>query len=114
MSTKQGTDSLLLRLERPKQLQLREPRDSDDAPERTRVIRGPLYLSLCEVLRLCRLLLANHHDAEEVVQDVFLKAHQKQQNMDPTELMLWRPWLIRSASTPVVIGALVDQRARDT
>jgi DNA-directed RNA polymerase specialized sigma24 family protein len=65
-----------------------------------------LYTSHCaEVLRLCRLLLANHHDAEEVVQDVFLKAHQKQQNMDPTELMLWRPWLIR-----VSINACRDRR----
>ena len=65
-----------------------------------------LYTSHCaEVLRLCRLLLASHHDAEEVVQDVFLKAHQKQQNMDPTELMLWRPWLIR-----VSINACRDRR----
>jgi RNA polymerase sigma-70 factor (ECF subfamily) len=51
------------------------------------------------------LLLANHHDAEEVAQEVFLKAHQKQQNMDPTELMLWRPWLVR-----VSINACRDRR----
>jgi len=30
-----------------------------------------------EVLRLCRLLLANHHDAEEVAQEVFLKVYQE-------------------------------------
>ena len=55
-----------------------------------------LYTShYAEILRLCRLLLRNHHDTEEVAQEVFLKAHQKQQNMDPTEGMLWRPWLIR-------------------
>ena len=38
-----------------------------------------MLLILREVLRLCRLLLGNHHDAEEVAQEVFLKAHQKQQ-----------------------------------
>ena len=58
-----------------------------------------------EVLRLCRLLLANHHDAEEVTQEVFLKAHQKQQNMDATALMSWRPWLVR-----VSINACRDRR----
>ena len=58
-----------------------------------------------EVLRLCRLLLGNHHDAEEVAQEVFLKAHQKQQNMEPSELMLWRSWLIR-----VSINACRDRR----
>ena len=36
---------------------------------------------------------------------MFLKAHQKQQNMDPTELILWRPWLIR-----VSINACRDRR----
>jgi RNA polymerase sigma-70 factor (ECF subfamily) len=58
-----------------------------------------------EVLRLCRLLLGNHHDAEEVAQEVFLKAHQKQQNMEPSELMLWRSWLIL-----VSINACRDRR----
>jgi RNA polymerase sigma-70 factor (ECF subfamily) len=58
-----------------------------------------------EVLRLCRLLLGNHHDGEEVAQEVFLKAHQKQQTMDGTELMLWRPWLVR-----VTINACRDRR----
>jgi RNA polymerase sigma-70 factor, ECF subfamily len=65
-----------------------------------------LYTShSAEVLRLCRLLLANDQDAEEVAQEVFLKAHQKQQNLDPTELMFWRPWLIR-----VSINACRDRR----
>jgi RNA polymerase sigma-70 factor (ECF subfamily) len=58
-----------------------------------------------EVLRLCRLLLANHHDAEEIAQEVFLKLYQKQQNMNSTELMLWRPWLVR-----VSINACRDRR----
>jgi RNA polymerase sigma-70 factor (ECF subfamily) len=48
-----------------------------------------------EVLRLCRLLLANHHEAEEVAQEVFLKAYQKYQNANETHLMMWRPWLVR-------------------
>jgi RNA polymerase sigma-70 factor, ECF subfamily len=65
-----------------------------------------LYTShYAEVLRLCRLLLANHHDAEEVAQEVFLKVHQKQQNLDPAELMLWRPWLVR-----VSVNACRDRR----
>jgi RNA polymerase sigma-70 factor (ECF subfamily) len=58
-----------------------------------------------DVLRLCRLLLANHHDAEEVAQEVFLKVHQKFQNMNETQLMLWRPWIIR-----VSVNACRDRR----
>lgn len=58
-----------------------------------------------EVLRLCRLLLANHHDAEEVAQDVFLKAYQEYQNMNQTQLMMWRPWLVR-----VSVNACRDRR----
>jgi RNA polymerase sigma-70 factor (ECF subfamily) len=58
-----------------------------------------------EVLRLCRLLLSNHHDAEEVTQDVFLKVYQKYQNMNQTQLMMWRPWLVR-----VSINACRDRR----
>jgi RNA polymerase sigma-70 factor, ECF subfamily len=57
------------------------------------------------VLRLCRLLLANHHDAEEIAQEVFLKVYQQFQNMNPTELMMWRPWLIR-----VSVNACRDRR----
>lgn len=65
-----------------------------------------LYTShYAEVLRLCRLLLSNHHDAEEVAQEVFLKAHQKQQRMDQAERMLWRPWLVR-----VSLNACHDRR----
>lgn len=58
-----------------------------------------------EVLRLCRLLLANHHDAEEVAQEVFLKVYQKYQNMNQTQLMMWRPWLVR-----VSVNACRDRR----
>jgi Sigma-70 region 2 len=61
-----------------------------------------------EVLRLCNLLLANHHDAEEIAQEVFLKVYQQLQNMKQTETMMWRPWLMRSASTHVVIGDALD------
>jgi RNA polymerase sigma-70 factor, ECF subfamily len=58
-----------------------------------------------EVLRLCRLLLKNHHDAEEVTQEVFLKVHQEFENMIPTEQMMWRPWIVR-----VSINACRDRR----
>src|SRR5437763_3905180 len=58
-----------------------------------------------EVLRLCRLLLANHHDAEEVAQEVFLKVFQKYQNVNQTQLMMWRPWLVR-----VSVNACRDRR----
>jgi len=58
-----------------------------------------------EVLRLCRLLLANHHDAEEVAQEVFLKVYQKYQNMNQTQFMMWRPWLVR-----VSVNACRDRR----
>ena len=62
-------------------------------------------LHYAEVLRLCRLLLTNHHDAEEVAQEVFLKAFQKQQSMNPTEPIFWKPWLVR-----VSINACRDRR----
>jgi DNA-directed RNA polymerase specialized sigma24 family protein len=62
-------------------------------------------LHYAEVLRLCRLLLANHQDAEEVAQEVFLKAFQKQQSMNPTEPIFWMPWLVR-----VSINACRDRR----
>ena len=58
-----------------------------------------------EVLRLCRLLLANHHDAEEIAQEVFLKVYQQFQNMNQTELMMWHPWLMR-----VSVNACRDRR----
>lgn len=58
-----------------------------------------------EVLRLCRLLLANHHDAEEVAQEVFLKMYQELQHMNQAQLMIWRPWLMR-----VSVNACRDRR----
>jgi RNA polymerase sigma-70 factor (ECF subfamily) len=58
-----------------------------------------------EVLRLCRLLLANHHDAEEVAQEVFLKVYQKFQNKNQNQLMVWKPWLVR-----VSVNACRDRR----
>jgi RNA polymerase sigma-70 factor (ECF subfamily) len=73
--------------------------------------RGPVsYEALyaahhAEVLRLCRLLLANHHDAEEVAQEVFLKVYQRFQNKNQNQLMVWKPWLVR-----VSINACRDRR----
>lgn len=58
-----------------------------------------------EVLRLCRLLLANHHDAEEVAQEVFLKVYQEFQNVNKTQSMCWKPWLVR-----VSVNACRDRR----
>jgi len=58
-----------------------------------------------EVLRLCRLLLSNHHEAEEAAQDVFLKMYQKYQEMNQAEPMRWKPWLVR-----VSVNACRDRR----
>ena len=58
-----------------------------------------------EILRLCRLLLTNHHDAEEIAQEVFLKAHQEFQHMNQPQTMSWRPWLVR-----VSVNACRDRR----
>jgi RNA polymerase sigma-70 factor (ECF subfamily) len=58
-----------------------------------------------DVLRLCRLLLANHHDAEEVAQEVFLRVHQKLLSVNETQVMLWRPWIVR-----VSVNACRDRR----
>jgi len=58
-----------------------------------------------EVLRMCRLLLANHHDAEEVAQEVFLKVYHEYQSMTQPQLMTWRPWLVR-----VSVNACRDRR----
>ncbi|HEV8343712.1 MAG TPA: RNA polymerase sigma factor [Candidatus Binatia bacterium] len=58
-----------------------------------------------EVLRLCRLLLSNHHDAEEVAQEVFLKVYQKFHNNNQNQIMVWRPWLVR-----VSVNACRDRR----
>ena len=48
-----------------------------------------------EVLRLCRLLLANHHDAEEIAQEVFLKVYQEYPKANKPEIMAWKPWIVR-------------------
>lgn len=58
-----------------------------------------------EVLRLCRLLLANHHDAEEIAQEVFLKVYQEFQKANQPQLMTWKPWIVR-----VTINACRDRR----
>jgi RNA polymerase sigma-70 factor, ECF subfamily len=55
------------------------------------------------VLRLCRLLLADSHEAEDVAQEVFLKlfrAHQAQHHP-----MAWGAWLTR-----VAVNACRDRR----
>lgn len=46
-----------------------------------------------QVLRICRLLLTDRHEAEEVAQEVFLKMFRAFQNQDHTQTMDWRPWL---------------------
>ncbi len=58
-----------------------------------------------EVLRLCRLFLANHHDAEEVAQEVFLKVYQEFHKANRPQQMIWKPWIVR-----VSINACRDRR----
>ncbi len=48
-----------------------------------------------EVLRLCRLLLADRHEAEEVTQEVFLKVLREYQTPNRNRTIVWKPWLIR-------------------
>jgi RNA polymerase sigma-70 factor (ECF subfamily) len=55
------------------------------------------------VLRLCRLLLADAHEAEDVTQEVFLKLYRACQ-AQPLE-MAWGPWLTR-----VAVNACHDRR----
>ncbi|HEV8308921.1 MAG TPA: RNA polymerase sigma factor [Methylomirabilota bacterium] len=55
------------------------------------------------VLRLCRLLLADPHEAEEVGQEVFLKLHRALQPGAPSTA--WGPWLTR-----VAVNACRDRR----
>jgi RNA polymerase sigma-70 factor (ECF subfamily) len=55
------------------------------------------------VLRLCRVLLADAHEAEDVTQEVFLKLFRAYQ-AEPRE-MAWGPWLTR-----VAVNACHDRR----
>ena len=55
------------------------------------------------VLQLCRLLLADAHEAEDVTQEVFLKLYRACQAQPPQ--MAWGPWLTR-----VTINACRDRR----
>src|SRR5215813_1248978 len=51
-----------------------------------------LYLiHYAHVLRLCRLLLTDPHEAEETAQEVFLKAVREHQAR--TDIRSWRSWL---------------------
>ena len=47
------------------------------------------------VLRLCNLLLSDRQEAEEVAQEVFVKAYREYENLNQTEFLLWKPWLMR-------------------
>jgi RNA polymerase sigma-70 factor (ECF subfamily) len=55
------------------------------------------------VLQLCRLLLGDVHEAEDVTQEVFLKLYRAGQAPPPQ--MAWGPWLTR-----VTINACRDRR----
>jgi RNA polymerase sigma-70 factor (ECF subfamily) len=55
------------------------------------------------VMRLCRLLLADVHEAEDVAQEVFCKLWQTSQT--ETRAMAWEPWLTR-----VAVNACRDRR----
>ncbi len=62
--------------------------------------QASLYTELFEghydrVLRLCRLLLADHDLAEEVCQDVFLKLHVRMS--EEKDAPVWERWLTRVA-----------------
>ncbi len=58
-----------------------------------------------QVLRLCRLLLADDHEAEEVAQEVFLKMYRLYQTKEPAQAIAWGPWLTR-----VSVNACHDRR----
>ena len=55
------------------------------------------------VMRLCRLLLADPHEAEDVAQEVFVKLWQASQT--ETRAIAWEPWLTR-----VAMNACHDRR----
>lgn len=58
-----------------------------------------------QVLRLCRLLLTDRHEAEEVAQEVFLKMYRMYQTKEETQVIAWGPWLTR-----VSVNACRDRR----
>jgi RNA polymerase sigma-70 factor (ECF subfamily) len=60
-------------------------------------------LHYLRVVRLCRLLLADPHEAEDVAQEVFVKLLQASKT--ETRAMAWEPWLTR-----VTVNACRDRR----
>lgn len=76
--------------------------------DRTVVERPPTYEELFEghagrLDRLCRLLLADREESQEVVQEVFLKLHQA--HTQPKPPSDWGAWLTR-----VAVNACRDRR----
>lgn len=80
----------------------------DDVPATVTANRMPEYDDLYQthrghVLRLCRLLLADADEADDVSQEVFLKLFRQYQA--GAEAMAWGPWLTR-----VTVNACHDRR----
>jgi RNA polymerase sigma-70 factor, ECF subfamily len=105
VTTKEGRYSLLRICNGLKQLKVHVRQNLNDASDKPVSYEALYSAHYGEVLGLCRVLLANHHDAEEVAQEVFLKVYQKCQSMNQTQLMMWRPWLVR-----VSVNACRDRR----